>query len=239
MPFGLCNAPSTFQALMNEVLLPFLNISVVVYLDDILVYSNSLSNHMIHVKQVLQRLRDYKLYAKFTKCIFFCTEVEFLGYIVTREGFAIAPSKVEAIQSWPIPSTRSKLKGFLGLANYCRKFIDNFSTQVLPLTQLTSPNTPFIWSPKAQLTFEKTKALFISTPVLLMPDINKPFHLETDASNFAVGGVLLQLGGTNSYILLLIFRRSIYQQKEIILSTTRSYLPLSSHLNIGDVTLKD
>ena len=194
---------------------------------------------MIHFKQVLQRLRDYKLYAKFIKCIFFCTEVEFLGYIVTREGFSIAPSKVEAIQSWPIPSTRSKLKGFLGLANYCRKFIDNFSTQVLPLTQLTSPNTPFIWSPKAQLTFEKTKALLISTPVLLMPDINKPFHLETDASNFAVGGVLLQLGGTNSYILLLIFRRSIYQQKEIILSTTRSYLPLSSHLNIGDVTLKD
>lgn len=195
MPFGLCNAPSTFQALMNEVLLPYLNQFVVVYLDDILIFSKSVAEHKEHLRLVLERLQSYNLFCKPSKCSFFQSQVEFLGYIVTREGFAISPSKLDAIMNWPVPKTRKALRGFIGLANYCRKFIPNFSEIILPLTNLTSNKVDFVWSEEAQSSFTLVRQAFVSPPVLIMPDMAKPFVLETDASDYAVGAVLLQLGG--------------------------------------------
>ncbi|KAJ9088298.1 hypothetical protein DSO57_1039620 [Entomophthora muscae] len=195
MPFGLCNTPSMFQALMNKVLLPFLNEFVVVYLDNILIYSKNYSNHVDHLRKVMARLQEYHLYCKLSKCCFFQTSVEFLGYIVTKEGFAIAPSKLNAILLWPVPKNCKELCGFLGLANYCCKFFPGFSSIVLPLTNLTSTKVEFKWSAEAQDPFERIRHLFATPPVLLMPDSNKPFFLETDTSNYAVGAVLLQHGG--------------------------------------------
>ena len=194
MPFGLCNAPAAFQSLINDVLFEFLDSSVVVYLDDILIFSPDLESHHVHVREVLDKLRSSNLYCKLQKCEFFCDEVEFLGYSIKPGGFAIAPSKVEAVLSWPVPTNRTKVRGFLGLANFCRKFIKDFSAIARPLTHLTSDKIPFVWDPGAQLAFDSLKRAFTSAPVLLRPDPSKQFFLETDASDFALGAVLLQVG---------------------------------------------
>ena len=208
---------------MNKLLLPSLYVFVLVYLDDILVYSTNCEDHLSHIKQVFTRLRQYNLYCKASKCTFFQVEVDFLGYVVTKGGFAISPSKVEAIQSWPVPKSRTQLRGFLGLSNYCRKFVPDFSEIVLPLTSLTSDKVPFSWSQDAENAFHTIKEMFISTPVLLMPDASKEFFLETDASDFAVGAVLLQLGGMSYYILLHISARSTFLQKKTTLFMIRIF----------------
>ena len=164
--------------------------------------------------------------------------MDFLGYVVTKGGFAISPSKVEAIQSWPVHKSRTQLRGFLGLSNYCRKFVPDFSEIVLPLTSLTSDKVPFSWSQDAENAFHTIKEMFISTPVLLMPDPSKEFFLETDASNFAVGAVLLQLGGMSYYILFHTSARSTFLQKKTTLFMIRSFFQSSKLLNIGADTLR-
>lgn len=194
MPFGLCNAPAAFQSFMNEVLFKFLGILVVVYLDNILIYSKDEASHAQHVKEVLERLKEFNLFCKLEKCEFNVTEVEFLRYQVKEGGFAITPSKVQAVLDWPIPSTRTRLRGFLGLANFCRKFIKNFSKIALPLTDLTLEAVPYKWNQQADDAFMALKHAFTTAPVLIRPDASKQFFLETDASNFAYGAVLLQEG---------------------------------------------
>jgi hypothetical protein len=192
MPFGLSNAPSSFQGFINEVLFKYIDEFVVIYLDDILIYSKDISSHKIHLQKVFEQLLNNSLYVKASKCEFFKEEIEFLGYKVTKDGFALAPSKLSAIKEWQRPTSRKHLRGFLGLANFCRKFVPKYSSIVAPLTDLTSEKIPYKWNDKAQEAFDKVKLLFCEAPILKMPDPEKPYFLQTDASDVGLGGVLLQ-----------------------------------------------
>ena len=145
MPFGLTNAPNTFMRLMNEVLRPFIGRFVVVYFDDILIYSKSLDEHIDHLRVVFNVLRDARLFANLEKCIF-CTErVSFLGYVVTPQGIEVDETKIEAIKSWPVPQTITQVRSFLGLAGFYRRFVKDFSTFATPLNELTKKGVVFYW----------------------------------------------------------------------------------------------
>ena len=192
MPFGLTNAPAVFQALVNDVLRDMLNRFVFVYLDDILIFSRTLSEHTRHVQLVLRRLLENSLYVKAEKCEFHVPSISFLGYIVTEGNIQMDPAKITAVTSWPVPENRKKLQQFLGFANFYRKFIRNYSTVAAPLTALTSIKHPFAWSPEANKAFNALKARFTSAPILQMPDAERQFIVEVDASDVGVGAVLSQ-----------------------------------------------
>ena len=192
MPFGLTNAPAVFQALVNDVLRDMLNKFVFVYLDDILIFSRTLSEHTRHVQQVLRRLLENSLYIKAEKCEFHAPSVSFLGYIVAGGNIQMDPAKVSAVTSWPVPVDRKKLQQFLGFANFYRKFIRNYSSVAAPLTALTSTKHPFAWTSEANKAFNDLKARFTSAPILHMPDSNLQFIVEVDASDVGVGAILSQ-----------------------------------------------
>ena len=147
MPFGLTNAPSTFMRLMNHVLREFINKFVVVYFDDILVYSKALAEHEEHLRQVLLTLRDVQLYGNLKKCDFCTQEVVFLGFVVSKDGLQVDQSKVKAVQEWPTPTNITQVRGFHGLASFYRRFVKDFSTIAAPLTEVTKKNVPFRWGP--------------------------------------------------------------------------------------------
>ncbi|XP_074283320.1 uncharacterized protein LOC141607870 [Silene latifolia] len=191
MPFGLCNAPSSFMRLMNEVLRPFLNKFVVVYLDDILIYSKSKEEHIEHLREVFIMLQKHKLYGKMEKCTFMVSSVVFLGYIVGENGVSMDPSKVEAIKAWPVPKSTTEVRSFHGLASFYRRFIQNFSTIMAPITELTKKGE-FVWTPSAKKAFEEVKSKLSSAPVLTLPNFDKLFKIECDASGVRIGAVLVQ-----------------------------------------------
>lgn len=192
LPFGLTNAPATFMHLMHQAFRPFLDVFVLVFLDDILIYSKTLEEHEKHVEQVLQVLRDNKLYAKESKCELFRREVEFLGHIVGRDGIKMMEDKVKAIRDWPIPKKVTDVRAFLGTAGYYRKFIQSFSSMASPLTELTKDTVAFEWTPLQDRAFQALKSAITSQPVLILPDPNLPYVVHTDASKDAVGAVLQQ-----------------------------------------------
>ena len=192
MPFGLTNAPATFQAFINHVLKDEINECCQVYLDDIIIYSKSLDEHIGHVRRVLQRLIDNKLVAKLSKCEFHKKELIFLGHIVSVDGVKTDPAKLEAITKWPIPTKVRELQSFLGFCNYYRKFINRFADIARPLYALTSNKIKFAWNKEAEDAFNKLKEAMVSPPVLRYPDHDKQFVVECDASNYAIGGVLSQ-----------------------------------------------
>ncbi|KAI2657893.1 Transposon Tf2-6 polyprotein [Labeo rohita] len=192
LPFALANAPSVFQALVNDVLRDMLNIFVFVYLDDILIFSPSVSDHVQHVRRVLQRLLENRLFVKAEKCVFHVKSVTFLGHVVSADGISMDLAKVRAVIDWPIPDSRTALQRFLGFANFYRRFIRNFSQVAAPLTALTSTQTRFVWSESAQEAFDKLKKSFSSAPILITPDTTRQFIVEVDASNVGVGAVLSQ-----------------------------------------------
>jgi hypothetical protein len=194
MPFGLTNAPAVFQHMANDVFRDFLDSFTIVYLDDILIYSKTQEEHDIHVRQVLQRLREYGLYAKLEKCSFDQDHVEFLGYVVSQQGISMDPSKVQTVLNWQPPRSVRDVQCFLGFANFYRKFIKNYSNIVMPLTELTRKNKSFTWSSSAAKAFESLKRAFTSAPILLHADLEKPFIIEADASDFALGSILSQTG---------------------------------------------
>ena len=165
MPFGLTNAPAVFQHMANDIFRDFLDIFGIVYLDDILIYSKTQEEHEIHIREVLQRLREYGLYAKLEKCSFDQCQVEFLGYIVSSNGIAMDPSKVQTIMDWQTPQSVRDVQCFLGFANFYRKFIKDYSKMVLPLTQLTQKNRPFVWSIETNSAFEGLKQVFTFVPI--------------------------------------------------------------------------
>ncbi|PNF14896.1 hypothetical protein B7P43_G05140 [Cryptotermes secundus] len=192
MPFGLKGAPSTFQRLMNSVLTGIQGIKCLVYLDDIVVFGESLQIHNNKLRDVLDRMREHNLKLQPDKCEFLRKEVSYLGHIITSEGVKPDERKVEVVKNFPTPTTTQKLKGFLGLAGYYRRFIPNFSKIAKPLTELLKKNTPYIWNEKTETAFNALKESLSTEPILQYPDFKRPFVLTTDASNEAIGAVLSQ-----------------------------------------------
>lgn len=192
MLFGLTNAPAVFQALVNDVLRDFINRFVFVYLDDILIYSKYLSEHEQHVRLVLQRLLENRLFVKGEKCEFHVQTVSFLGYIIEQGNFWPDQAKVKAVVEWPEPPNRRQLQRFLGFANFYRCFIRDYSKIALPLTHLTSPKVPYLWDDATQSAFTDLKDRFASAPILTQPDLSLQFVVEVDVSDSGVGAMLSQ-----------------------------------------------
>ena len=191
MPFGLSNAPSTFMRLMNEVLRPFSGKFVVVYFDDILVYSRSAVEHEIHLQKDCAKLQAEKLFANLNKCAFLRPTITFLGFVISATGISVDPDKTSAIQEWPTPTSSSDVRSFHGLAQFYRRFVRNFSSIAAPLTELLKA-TPFKWSAPADRAFQQIKLALISAPALRLLDFDKLFDVATDASGSGIGAVLSQ-----------------------------------------------
>jgi hypothetical protein len=194
MPFGLCNAPGTFQHYVNDTFHEFLDDFLVAYLDDLLIYSKTLKEHKRHVKLVLQRLQDAGLYLKPSKCQFHQTEISFLGYIINQDGIKMDPIKVEAVTQWPTPESVHDIQIFLGFANFYRRFIRGYSRTIAAITKLLKKGVKFRWGTAAENAFQDLKRAFSTAPILRHFDPNKPLILETDASDFAMGAVISQRG---------------------------------------------
>lgn len=199
MPFGLTNAPATFCNLMSDVFYEYLDRFVVVYLDDIVVYSETLDGHVEHLRLIFQKLREYQLYVKKEKCEFCRTEVMFLGHWISQGRVRMDERKVQAIIEWTAPTKVAELRSFLGLANYYRKFIKGYSKKVAPLTDLLKKDCKWDWSVGCQEAFDNLKVAVSSEPVLRLPDFEIPFEVHTDASDRAIGGVLVQDGHPVAY----------------------------------------
>ncbi|KAL0541291.1 hypothetical protein IC582_021333 [Cucumis melo] len=182
MSFGLTNAPTVFMDLMNKVFKGFLDSFVIVFIDDILIYSKTTAEHEEHLHQVLETLRANKLYAKFSKCEFWLKNVTFLGHVVSNEGVSMDLVKIGAVTNWPRPSTISEIHSFLGLTDYYRRFVEDFSRIASPLTQLTRKGTPFVWSPACESSFQELKQKLVTAPVLTVPDGSGSFMIYNDAS---------------------------------------------------------
>lgn len=194
MPFGLTSALATFQAAMNKVFSAVVRKFVLVFVDDILIYSKTLHEHSAHLQQVFQLLKTHQLYVKRSKCSFAQSSLEYLGHIIGANGVATDSAKIQAVEHWPRPENVKQLRGFLGLAGYYRKFIRQFGILCRPLTNLLKKNGQFIWTPTVQEAFLAVKQALIQAPVLALPDFNKDFVLETDACATGVGAVLMQQG---------------------------------------------
>jgi hypothetical protein len=197
VPMGLTNAPAIFQRTMQQVFGDMIGKFVLIYLDDILIYSKDAESHASHVEAVLRRLKERQFYAKESKCNFAMKEIEFLGHIVSGEGIRVDPRKVQVVQDWPVPKSVHDVRSFLGLANYFRRFIHAFATIARPLQQLTRKEIKWsksTWTDECQRAFELLKYKLTSAPLLALPDFSKPFEIIADASDFALGAVLVQDG---------------------------------------------
>jgi hypothetical protein len=167
---------------------------VVVYLDDILIYNKTWEEHLQHIQQVLHTLRQHKLYANLEKCSFGMDRVQYLGYIVDAHGVHVDPAKIQVIRDWPAPTTLTELQSFLGLANFYRRFVLGFSHIAWALNQITrgGGKEKFVWGMSQQKAFDDLKQCLCSTPVLSLPDLQQPFEIETNASDYVVGAVITQ-----------------------------------------------
>jgi hypothetical protein len=180
---------------MNDIFREWLDDFVVIYIDDILIYSGSLEEHAEHLRKVFQRLRDNKLYAKLEKCEFGVMEVDFLGRRITQEGLKMDDHKVKAIVDWEPPKSVPTLRSLLGLASYYRKFIKNFAKIAAPLTNLLKKSVEtYEWEGACDEAFETLKGILVKAQVLKLPDFDKDFEIHSDASNFVIGKVLVQEG---------------------------------------------
>ena len=195
MPFGLCNAPGTFERLMETVLRGMQWERAVLYLDDIIIFSDTVSEHMIRLEEIFQRLQKANLMLKPAKCHFFQRQVEFLGHIVNAEGVSTDPHKIEAIVNWEVPKRVKDVRAFLGITGYYRRFIKDYAQIAKPLHQLTEKSSNFEWTGEVHEAFETLKAALVQAPILGYPshDEGDRFILDTDASNCHIGGVLSQL----------------------------------------------
>ncbi|WVZ84412.1 hypothetical protein U9M48_031449 [Paspalum notatum var. saurae] len=199
MSFGLTNAPAYFMNLMNKVFMEYLDKFVVVFIDDILIYSKTEEEHEEHLRLVLQKLRDHKLYAKLSKCEFWLDQVPFLGHIVSKGGIMVDPSKISSVMDWKVPEVVKEVRGFLGLAGYYRRFIESFSRIAKPMTSLLEKGVPFNWTKERQAAFDELKKRLTTAPVLTLPDLTKSFTVYCDASKEGLGCVLMREGKVIAY----------------------------------------
>nr|GEW69314.1 putative reverse transcriptase domain-containing protein [Tanacetum cinerariifolium] len=199
MPFGLTNAPAIFMDLMNRVCKPYLDKFVIVFIDDILIYSKMKEDHENHLRLILDLLRKEKLYAKFSKCEFWLQEVYFLGHVVNHDGIHVDPSKIEAVKSWKAPTTPSEVRSFLGLAGYYRRFIENLSKIAKPLTSLTQKNQKYEWGEKQKNAFQTLKDNLCNAPILSLSDRAGDFVVYCDALNQGLRCVLMQMDKVIAY----------------------------------------
>ena len=190
MPFGLTNAPAAFQRFVNSIFADLLDVCVVVYLDDILVYSEDEASHEEHVREVLRRLRQHGLFANPKKCEFHTETTEYLGYVLSPSGLAMSSEKVKAIQDWPEPRKVKDIQSFLGFANFYRRFIHEYSDIVVPLTRLTRKGAPWLFSDECRSAFQRLKDAFTSAPILTHWVPDAPIIVETDASDYAISGII-------------------------------------------------
>jgi hypothetical protein len=199
MSFGLTNAPDYFMYLMDKVFMEYLDKFVVVFIDDILIFSNTKEEHEKHLRLVLEKLRSNQLYVKFSKCEFWLTEVVFLGHVIAAGGVSVDPSKVKDVLNWMPPTNVSEIRSFLGLAGYYHRFIKDFSKIAKPMTKLLAKNKDFEWTEECQASFEELKKRLTSAPVLVLPDLTKKYDIYCDASRRGLGCVLMQEGQVVSY----------------------------------------
>jgi hypothetical protein len=199
MSFCLTNAPAFFMSLMNSVFMDYLDKFVVVFIDDILIYSQSEEEHVDHLKMVLLRLREHQLYAKLSKCEFWINEVMFLGHITNKDGLAVDPKKVADIQNWKAPTDAQGIKSFIGMTEYYRRFIEGFSKIAKLMTVLLGNKVEFKWTQKCQEAFEALKEKLTTAPVLVLPDVHKPFSVYCDACYTGLGCMLMQEGRVVAY----------------------------------------
>jgi hypothetical protein len=191
MPFGLTNAPAYFMYLMYKVFMEYLEKFVVVFIDDILVYSRSEEEHEEHLCLALQKLQKHRLYAKLTKCEFWMKQVAFLGHVISKGGISVDPNKVQDVLSWNAPMSVDDIRSFLGLAGYYRMFIEGFSKISKPMTELLEKDKKFEWMPACEASFQQLKKRLTTAPILVMPDMEKSFSIYCDASGQGLGCVLI------------------------------------------------
>ena len=199
MPFGLTNAPAAFMDLMNRVFKDFMDKFVIVFIDDILVYSRSQEEHVDHLRVVLQILREKQLYAKFSKCEFWLDSVVFLGHVISGNGIQVDPKKIEAVVNWKRPTNVTEIRSFLGLAGYYRRFVKDFSLIAKSLTRLTQKNVKFEWTDQCEQSFLELKDRLVTAPILTLPSDNVGFVIYSDASHQGLGCVLMQHGKVIAY----------------------------------------
>jgi hypothetical protein len=199
MSFGLTNALAYFMNLMNKVFMEYLDKFIVVFIDDILIYSKNDSDHEEHLRMVLHKLWDNQLYVKFTKCEFWLDEVHFLGHIISKGGIFVDPAKVTAIVDWKIPSIVLEVRSFLGLAGYYCRFIEGFSKIAKPMTSLLEKGKEFKCTREYQESFNQLRSKLMAAPLLIMPDLQKNFDIYCDASRQGLRCVLMQEGHAIAY----------------------------------------
>jgi hypothetical protein len=191
MSFGLTNAPTYFMYLMNFVFMTELDKFAALFIDDILIYSNNEEEHADHLRIDLQRLRDHKLYAKFSKCEFWLDSVKFLGHTISNDCLSVDPRKVQEVMDWKPPKTIHQIRSFLGLAGYYRRFIPDFSRTAKPMTDLLKKGVKFVWSEECEKASNTLRQHLTTAPVLVKPDNSKPFEVFCDASSTGLGCVLM------------------------------------------------
>ncbi|KAI3805399.1 hypothetical protein L1987_27748 [Smallanthus sonchifolius] len=199
MSFGLTNAPAAFMNLMNRVCRPMLDRSVIVFIDDILIYSKNEGDHACHLKEVLEALKKEKLYAKFSKCAFWLREVQFLGHVIGPNGIMVDPAKIVTVSEWDIPKTPTEIRSFLGLAGYYRRFIQDFSKIASPLTKLTRKEVKYEWGSTQDEAFKELKEKLTQALVLALPEGSEDLVVYSDASGQGLGCVLMQRGIVIAY----------------------------------------
>ncbi|XP_074271317.1 putative mitochondrial protein AtMg00860 [Silene latifolia] len=199
MPFGLTNAPAVFMDLMNRVFKSYLDKFVIIFIDDILVYSKNEEDHAQHLRTVLETLRENQLFATFKKCAFWLKEINFLGHVVSSKGIQVDPEKIETIMSWPVLKNVAEVRSFLGVAGYYRRFVKDFSKLVQPLTNLVRKGTKFEWSEKCDRAFSELKGKLTSAPVLTIPNGTDDLEVYSDASKQRLECVLMQSGKVIAY----------------------------------------
>ncbi|GKC65811.1 putative reverse transcriptase domain-containing protein [Tanacetum coccineum] len=192
MPFGLTNAPAVFMDLMNRVCKPYLDKFVIVFIDDILIYSKNKKEHEEHLKAILELLKKEELYAKFSKCEFWIPKVQFLGHVIDSQGIHVDPAKIESIKDWASPKTPTEIRQFLGLVGYFQRFIKGFSKVAKPMTKIMQNKVAFEWGDKLEAAFQTLKNKLCSAPILALPQGDKNFIIYCDASHKGLGAVLMQ-----------------------------------------------